>query len=440
MKDRFLYIYYFSLILVLALYTNMSSSPNVVIRFGYLAALVLPLVKRTELFPAVIICALGIAKNTFAYPLMPTDMYYYVILALLFAIMALSRRDFLTGTNPLFFIALVYVAFNDIAMQGELSQMSIVFFVSILFFMCMEGQEDDIGIQILPFSFILISLVISYWVLFCPEAQVNSYNKTGEMEQRGWADPNYLSAVLGMGLVVAVRDLFIGSNKRLYTSVLLLTVLGSSIAMLALASRGAILSVIMAVVALLVLSKTENRTKVIAIALATLFIWFLYTNQYIDFVMSRFEASDGTGSNRTLIWYSKLSDFFALDNPFCWLFGVGQSEGVKLGLSFGKAIHGMSTHNDFLSILIYYGLIGVFMFFSILTYLFKMCSKEDRPPIIALLVYLLMCSMTIEPLAHGNFVYWGFLFYIVMLARQSQAMELIDEGEEEFVYEDEEQD
>ena len=440
MNNKSLYIYYFVLILALILYTNMNYSPNILIRLGYLAALVLPLANRVELFPAVIICAFGIAKNTFAYPLMPTGIFYYVFIALYFALWSLYRRDFQTGIKPLFFIALVYLAFNDIAMQGELSQMSIVFFVCILFFICLEGQEDDIGIQILPLSFILISLAISYWVLFCPEAQINSYNKAGEMEQKGWTDPNYLSAVLGMGLVVAVRDLFIGANKRLYISVLLLTVLSSSIALLILASRGAILSVIIAVVALFVFSKTERRTKIIAIILAAIFIIFLYTNQYIDFVMARIEADNSTGSHRTDIWQSKLRDFFALDSPLNWIFGVGQSEGAKLGDYLGSSVKVLSTHNDYVSILIYYGIVGLAIFTNVITYPIKICSKEDRPQIIALLVYLLMCSMTIEPLALGNFVYWGFLFYIVMLARQSQAMELIYEGEEEFVYEDEEQD
>lgn len=435
MKEKFIYIYYFALILVLVFYTNMSSSPNIVIRLGYLAALVLPLMKKPELFPAVIICTLGISKNTFAYPLMPTDMVYYVILALCFAFMALSRRDLLIGVKPLFWTTLVYVTFNDIAFQGNLSDMTIVLFICILFFMCMERSEedteDDTVIRILSLSFIVISLAISFWVLFIPEAQVNSYNRIDGSEQLGWKDPNYLSTVLGIGLIVAVKDLFVGAKKRLYIPVLLLTVLGSSIALLMLASRGAITSVITGVGAFFIFSKTEMRTKIIATTFAVLFVGFLYTNQYTDFVMSRFEADDGTASNRTIIWTSKLSDFIALDNPLYWIFGVGQSEGIKLGVSLDNAIHGMSTHNDFLSILIYYGLIGVLLLFSIVTYLIKMCSKEERPQLFALLVYLLMCSMTLEPLARGNFVYWGFIFYILMLARQSQFKELILEEEEE---------
>lgn len=431
MTNRLLYIYYLALILVLALYTNMSSSPNMMIRFGYLTAMIIPLVNRVEWFPAIIICALGISKSTFAFPFMPTDIAYYVVLTLSFAFLAIYRRNLVLGLHPLFYFAFAYIALNDISLQGELSQMSIMFFLCILLYLCVFDNLDVVC-QLLPLSFIFISLTISYWTIFCPEAQINSYNKAGDMEQIGWSDPNYLSIVLGMGLVIAVRDLFKGGNKLVYTSLLGIAVLVSTIAMLILASRGAIISATLAITAFFVFSKAGKRTKIIAIVVAALFIVFLYTNQYIDFVMARIEAEDGTANQRTIIWQSKINDFFLLDNPFSWIFGVGQSEGFKLGKYLGRSLIGMSTHNDFLSVLIYYGFIGVLLFISVITYPLRICTKEDRPQIIILLAYLLICSMTIEPLAHGNFVYWGFLLYIIVLARYSQEQELIDEEGEEF--------
>lgn len=435
MINRLLYIYYLALILVLALYTNMNSSPNMMIRFGYLTAMIIPLVNRVEWFPAIIICALGISKSTFAFPFMPTDMAYYVVLTLLFAFLAIYRRNLVLGVNPLFYFVFAYVALNDYSMQGELSQMSIMFFISLLFYMC-TVDDLDTACQLLPMSFIIISLTISYWVIFCPEAQIHSYNKTGDLEQTGWSDPNYLSTALGMGLVIAVRDLLHGDNKLPYTSFLSVTVLCSTISMLLLASRGAILSVILTIALLFVISKTERRTKVIAVTVAAIFILFLYTNKYIDFVMARIEAEDGTANHRTEIWQSKISDFFLIDNPLSWIFGVGQSEGFKLGKYLGRSLTGMSTHNDILSVLIYYGFIGMCLFISVITYLLRVCRKADRPQIIALLAYLLICSMTIEPLARGNFVYWGFLFYIFIYARHSQELELMYEGEDEDFEED----
>lgn len=430
MKDKFLYYYYFALILVLALYTNMSHSPNMVVRLGYLGALVLPLVRREALFPAVIICALGISKSTFAYPLMPTDMYYYVILALVFAVLSLYRRDFQAEINPLFLVALIYVLLNDLVLQNGLSKIEVLLVICILFYLCIDNFAE-VDTQYLSLSFMLISLTISFWFLFVPEAQVNSYNAVEEMEQTGWMDPNYLGAALGTGLVVAVKDLLAGNKKPYYIVISVLTVIGTTFALLQLASRGAILSVVFAVTILFVFLNSKVWIKITVVILAVLFVLFLYSNQYMEFVLARFEKDDGTGSLRTVIWYTKLDEFFRNRNPLDWVFGIGHREGVELGGTFGMSAHGMSTHNDFLSVLIYYGFVGVIIFFSAIAYPVRICQKSDRPQIIALLVYLLMCSMTIEPMAHGNFVYWGFFFYIIVLARQSQAMELIEEEEDE---------
>ena len=437
MRNKFIYIYYFVLILVLALYTNMSHSPNMLIRLGYLAALVLPLVQRKELVPAVFICALGISANTFAYPFMPTEMFYYVTLALGFALLSLHRYEYRTDINSMFVLALLYVFLNDIIMQGKPSQMVSVFLICISFYLCME-DEVEFDSQFLSLAFILISLTISYWALFCPDAQINSYNKVEDMEQTGWTDPNYLSVVLGAGLVVAVKDLLKGDNKLIYLIVLILTVVGATVAMLQLASRGIILAVILAVVALFALSKTQSWVKIIVVIAAALFVVFLYSNQYMEFVLARFEMDDGTGSHRTEIWASKFTDFFNKRNPLNWIFGVGQEEGYRLGKYYGLSVTGVSTHNDFVSVIIYYGFVGVALFFSVIAYPLRICQKSDRQQIIALLVYPLMCSMTLEPMAHGNFVYWGFLFYIIILARQSQALEFVEDEEDED--EDEDQD
>ena len=437
MNNKFLYIYYFALILVLVLYTNTNGSPNIVVRFGYLAALVIPLINKVEWFPAIIICALGISKSTFAYPFMPTDMIFYVVLALSFAFLALYRRDLVLGVNPLFYLIFAYVALNDIVMQEELSQMSIVFFIYLLFFICVR-EDFDIANHLLPFSFILISLAISYWILFCPEAQTNSYNKVGDMEQKGWSDPNYLSAVLGMGLVIAIRDLFVGERTKIHVTLLTLTAIASTFAMLLLASRGALLSVVLSITSLFVLSKPKSWSKIAVIIAAVLFIVFLYTNQYMNFVMARIEAEDGTGTHRTEIWLSKINDFFLLDNPLYWIFGVGQIEGGRLGNYLGSTVTALSTHNDYLSLLIYYGFVGVLIFFSIIVYLLRTCSQMVRPQVLALLVYILVGSMTIEPLSRGNFVYWGFLFYIIIFAYQSKELEYVyDEGEEKEFNDDE---
>ena len=124
---------------------------------------------------------------------------------------------------------------------------------------------------------------------------------------------------------------------------------------------------------------------------------------------------DGTGSHRTEIWTDKIHAFFESDDILNYIFGLGRSEGLKLG-----DIGDRSPHNDFVGMFIYYGFVGLALFISALAYPIRNCSKEDRPQIAALVLYLLICSMSIEPFCLGNIAYIGFFFYIMQLARQSR--------------------
>ena len=419
MRNKTLYfLYYCALMIILALYSNMESSPNTVFRFGYLAALVLPLINKAELFPAIIICALGISYNSYACMIMPTGIVYYVALALAFTLLALFRKKTLPKAHPVFYVALLYVAFNDLALQGELSQMSIVFFIILLLFNCVEGEE--LGIKIMPLAFIFISLAISYWALFCPDAQINSYNEVDEMEQTAWSDPNYLSGALGIGLVLASKELINAKKRPLYKLFLIITAIGASLALVVLASRGAIVSSVVTIVALILVSKKKIGTKILALVLVALFIIILKNNQYLDFIIARFENDDGSGSFRTEIWQSKWEEFFSVESPTRWFFGLGQTEAMQLGTYMGDSKFNISTHNDFLSMLLYYGFTGLFLFLYVVAYPLMTCQIERRAQTFVLLLFFAMSAFTIEPIAHGNYVYFGFLFYIIMYSRQGK--------------------
>lgn len=408
MKEKFIYLYYLVLILLLVLYTK-SASPGIIIRLGYLAALVAPLLNRISMYPAIILCALCITKNTFAYPLMPNEMYYYVILSLLFATLSIQKKG--NAFKPFFIIVLAYLAFNDMVFQGNFSSLTTLIFLLILLFIC-SVKNIETSSQLLPFVFIFLSLAISYWTLFCPESSINSYNKLDDMEQMGWRDPNYLSCALGTGLVVSVSELFKVGKSKFYLILLMTTIVLSAISLLGLASRGMSLAVSISIGTLILFSKVKNRIKVFTIVSLFIFVLFLYTNQYFDFLISRFNNDDGTGGNRTIIWAKKINAFWNEANVLNWLFGFGKDGGFKLGF-YG----GASTHNDYISILINYGVVGVFLFLKAITYPLRVCPLRKRPQIAALLLYLLVCSISIEPLCLGNIAYLGFFLYIVLTAR-----------------------
>lgn len=417
MKNKFFLLYYFALILVLVLYTNTSSSPNTIIRLGYLAALVVPLYNSVALFPAIILCALSISKSTFAYPFMPTEMHYYVILSIVFAALAIVNRKSKSTISALFLMALVYVAMNDLITQNAFSPLVIIVFIMFLFNICSSVNIESSS-QLLPLTFVFLSLAISYWVLFCPEAMLTTYNSVDDMEQAGWRDPNYIACTLGLGLVVSVKESLTGNKNKWYLYLMWLTTVLSILALLSMASRGISLAVAASVSVLLLFSNVKKRTKVFSIIAIGIVLVLLYTNEYFDFLIARFNVDDGTGSHRTEIWADKMNAFFENRNALNYFFGFGHSGGFKLGTMGGR-----SPHNDFVGILIYYGFLGLILFLSTVAYPIRKCSKKDRPQIAALMLYLLMSSMTIEPLCMGNIAYIGFFFYIIQFAHLSKKQE-----------------
>jgi O-antigen ligase len=416
MKGKFLYWYYIILILLLILYTNTSGSLPTVIRFGYLAALVVPLLYSIALYPAIILCTFCLAKHTFASPLMPTEMTYYVLLTIVFAVLALYRNKFRTTIKPLFLLILFYIIINDLLLQASLSPLVTTISIVILFYICTEGHLDT-SVKFLPYAFIILSLAISYWRLFCPEAMTNTYNSLDGIDQEGWTDPNYLGCALGMGLVIAVNELIKGTKNAGLVVVFLATLILSTIALLGIASRGMVLAAALSILILLLFSRIKVKFKIIAIIFIAVFIFILYTNQYFDYLVARFNADDGTGAKRTTIWTTKLSLFYSEGSTLDWLFGIGQKGCYYLGFSAGRA-----THNDFISVLISYGIIGVVFLFYAIAYPLTICSKKVRPQVVAFLAYLFMCSMFIEPLARGNIAYIGFFFYITQFARQNRLL------------------
>lgn len=403
-------------------------SPNLIIRLGYLIAIIVPLIKNRELFPAAIICFLSVSRNTFAYPLLPTEGYYYTILSLLFASLVLfndSKGGF-AAPKLLYGLILLYVFLIDIIVDHGISRMTTTIFVCLLFFVCV-GKNTKSSVYHLSLSFIIISLVLSYWVLFIPEAQINVYNSVEGMEQAGWTDPNYLGCVVGMGTIVAIQELLNKGKNVLYTVLLILVMVLSVVALSKIASRGALLAVAVGTLSMVLLSKRSFWSKLSVVALIAVAVYVMYNNDYFEFVIARVQNDAGTGSGRTEIWKEKLRAFTEEGTVARWLFGYGQHNGIMLG-NFGRA---RAFHNDYVAVLVEYGIVGFILLFAAFVNPVMMVSKQKKSTIIAMLLYLMTCSLTVDPLTFGNLAYLGFYFYITQIARDSRQVELYENGTED---------
>ena len=412
MKGKFFYIYYFVMMLVLALSINRSIASSAVFRLGYLAALFLPLLNKTAFVPAILLVSLCLVRNTFAPILVPTEMVYYVLLSLFFCVQCLARQKKKAKIKPLFLIILVYVAISDLVFSRGSSLLTTASFLLILLYVCAE-VDIETSAKSVSLVFLMLSLILSYWKVFAPESQLTVYNSIGDMEQVGWLDPNYFSCALGAGVVLAVSKLLQADKTKLYIAVLIVTIIFSAITLLGLASRGVMLAISVSVMLMMFFSKATRRIKLLTTIALALFVFFLYTNQYMDFLVARFQLDDGTGGSRTTIWADKLYAFITKGNAINWLFGFGQRADEKLGME-------MASHNDFISVLLFYGVVGLVLLIGAISYPIRICSKSVRPQVVALLSYLVMCSMSIDPLVKGNVAYLSFFFYIILFAHRSR--------------------
>lgn len=410
------------MILLLASYTNMSSSPNLIIRFVYLIALLLPIINNIELLPSVLICTLSISYSTFAFPFMPTDSLYYVVILLFFGIFSALKQNSVR-ISPIFLLLLLFVFFNDILLQQHISRLTTNLFLCLLMFVCVGNKQGSSNYHI-SLAFMMVSLVLSYWILFRPEAQIEVKHIVEGIESYGWADPNYLGGIIGIGCVVAVKELLHNSSKKLVFWVLCLTtIIGSVLSLAYLASRGAFLATGVGIIAMITMSKSKLLTKILMVASIVIMVVLMYTSNVFELLIARTSAVDTTGSGRTNIWLAKVHCFFAEGNLIKWLFGFGQEEGFWLG-HFGRP---RAFHNDFIAVLVEYGFFGFFIFMSILVYPIRKAEKQKRPTIIAFLLYLITLGMTLEPLTGGNLVFLAFYFYITQIVRYSKQVETINE-------------
>ena len=233
-----------------------------------------------------------------------------------------------------------------------------------------------------------------------------------DFERLGWADPNYFSCIIGIGLLLSFYNLLNWQTARpkvekyLYIASSLL----SLFVVITSASRGAAFAILGSILMMLLMSNIRLGRKVGAIIICLVIFFFAVKIGYFDMLFSRLAADDGTAGNRTLIWEAKWEGFISND-LFHQLFGLGIDKGRKLG--FGQ-IQGF--HNDYLAFLVCYGFVGLLLFLVVLLYpIFK--SRKSKPLIVPLIAYLLLVCVSLEPFTSGSLVYYYFYLYVLLVSR-----------------------
>ena len=214
----------------------------------------------------------------------------------------------------------------------------------------------------------------------------------GDVERAMWVDPNYFGHMLGIGVVVSFYFLVNSVKyslpkilKYLFAACIALTF----VVIVLQASRGALLAVSLAMTFIVINSKVLLKYKVLMISIMACSVIFLFSRGTFDLILFRIAEDGGTGSNRSTIWMSKLT--YLIENPVLF---IGQGYPAA-ALDFPP--YKMDCHNEIISILLDYGLVGI------LILIFESCklyfNRSYRVLVRSFLIFIFLAFMTLSPIS-----------------------------------------
>ena len=340
---------------------------------------------------------------------MPTEKWIYLLIVAVSLFLVFSRLKSCQRPPIIFVVFCIYVCFIDFIRGEELVDIDYSLLIVLLsfFFVSKNGYEKDNY----TLTFIIITVILSLFFFIYGQSSAVEVSETG---RRSWVDPNYFGNVCGMGVVLAYNVVV---NKlapnRYFNKIAIITVTLGILLLVMNASRGAFLSMSVAIVVVTVFSKVKLKKKIGIALLVALGVIAMYSLGAFDVLTERLMDEDITGNGRTIIWGAKMQGYMNGDT-FEKLFGIGYSDGFYLAIPGG-----FGFHNDYLAFLVDYGVVGLILFFCIVAYPLKLVanSPSKRPIVISLLAFILICSITLEPFSYGRLTYWYFYMLIVLLAR-----------------------
>jgi cell division protein FtsW (lipid II flippase) len=153
------------------------------------------------------------------------------------------------------------------------------------------------------------------------------------------------------------------------------------------ASRGSFLAIGTAIIIQLLFSKTKLHIKLAFISVTLIGIIYMYQSDYFTLLIDRVQNDEGTGSGRSEIWIRKIND---------WSSNLSNI----LGGGFQSSIYKFAPlkadcHNEFVSILLNYGVIGIGILFASI---YKLCRViKNRVFNLSLIAFICIAFMTLSP-------------------------------------------
>lgn len=414
MNNKISIIYYLIMLIILVSWSNPESLPPLGLRLAFLFFLIMPLALQKSRYTALVILTfVVISASSYAVSYMPVDGLYLSVTCLFSALVLGFKNNSYGLSVPFAFNILLVISFFIDFFFSKTITISYVWLVVIIISSFLIYKNDSTYFHVATFSFALISIVLSIEFLAVGDEFVRDVHTIlGNVDRKGWADPNYFGAVVGMGILISLIEILFYENNFKQKIFYLVTIILSIYTIISIASRGAIVSLIVSFMVLLLFSKIQIKYKLYSFLIVTLFFFVMYQLGFLDLLLLRFVSDEGDLGGRGYIWETRLSHFFSDLNVFQWFFGIGREQALTLGT--GRIL---GFHNDFISVLVCYGFIGlVCLFFMLISPIIYAC-KQNKPIVFALVLYLALCMCSIEPFTGGQ---WGCLYFYIYILMLSQ--------------------
>lgn len=416
--NNILLVYYAILMIVLVSWTNVDSLPPFFLRLLFLMAVVLPLwFKRSRLFVQIFMTFIVTSASSYAVSYMPVDgLYILLTIIMSIFIMSLKRTEALYVPSGLIILCLLS-AIVDFGYSQTIT-VSYHWLAVILIAAYMLKRNDTQQLKYIVLSLSVVSLILSLEFIIVGDRFISDVSTVaGDIDRKGWSDPNYFGAILGINIIASLIELLTNSSiGRKLKYFYILGIILSLYTLFSTASRGVSLALVCSVFILFISAPITWIHKVCVLAGGIAVVFVMYYFHVLDLLILRFMSDAGDAGGRTEIWSTRLSSFVSECNIFQWLFGIGTNNSLTLGT--GRVL---GFHNDFLSVLIRYGVVGLLSMANLLISPIIYAPKRKKSIIFSAIIFLVICMSTIEPFTGGQ---WGALYfylYILMLSQMKYA-------------------
>lgn len=306
----------------------------------------------------------------------------------------------------------------------------LIFAIALLF---STQRFDEVHRKRMIKVWLSVGVISVLFFLLGDRSGINQYTSRTTLRILGSAlDPNEFASIFVIIIPLCANELYLCKRKA-YKLLLAFFMIVCLYCVLLTGSRGALLSVLVALVYLYTKILKKSFGAFLLVSLFILIAGFIFIEYFLPMlapdVVKRFSIDAlmvDQGSGRSSIWLEGINKFID-GSVLTWLFGFAYG-----GLRIGSFIN-MSTdtmHNQFVQELISNGFIGCVLYIYLLVNVYKNMKKYNFM-YLPILIGMICMSLTITMGAQVK-QYW----FLLMMAFLGEDTKEKDNSEKEFYYND----